>query len=116
LESFQDTVKEKVLLLGGTTFDKYHQRANLGVDGYDPVDKLILKASLELENRYIRVFWLFYEGQGPEEVRDTLIRRKRKPISVATIDRYRGYTQNRIVEIIKDSPDLMKGLTAAIEE
>jgi len=116
LESFKNNIKEEVLLLGGTTYEAYYRRRPINVDGYDPVDGVIFQAARYLERRYLRVFGPLYECHSREQTCDRLEQRGHNRISLATLDRYRAYIENRIVEIIRNSPELMKALKAAIEK
>ena len=104
-----------MLALGGVTLDIYLTNCTTNSYGFDPVDLIILKAARNLDNRHFRVFGLLYEGHRKEEILDRLKRRGHKSISPSTLDRYRVYIENRIVELIETSPQLMKQLMAELK-
>lgn len=102
-------------MLGGTTYEAYHSRRKTNADSFDPVDAVIFKAARRMEKRYSRAFGLLYSCTSKEESCKRLQQRGHKPISTATLDRYRVYIENRIIELIENSPDLLRDLKAAID-
>lgn len=117
MERFRTVIKENVLMLGGTTYGAYYKRRTTNADGYDPVDGVIFKAARKLDRRYFKIFGLLYECHDLKETRQRLDQRGHKGIgSDSTIDRYRAYVENRIIELLESSPDLMKDLRAAVDK
>ena len=117
--AYKSWIKDRVLLLAGTTSDDFtdaNSKYSPKYDKYDEVDKIIFRNAIDLDDRYISIFGLLYRCHSEEEVIDRLIAKDFKKRKRSTIRRYSSESRKRIVEIVAKNPEVIESLTKVVQK
>lgn len=100
----------------GTTLAQYAERAPTNVDGYDPVDEIVLKTAANvLKLRLLKVFGLlYYRDFSYEEIASTLKDNFGIEMSRQTIERYKNRARSDMLTIISRSSEIMNEIRSAV--
>ena len=100
MEDYREGIKDAIIRTINATVWDYYKIRETNIYGYDPVDQIIFEAATQLEPRHLRVFSLSYHGYSTEEIFERQSSRDGNNLNKRTIERYRTYAYNRIIEIV----------------
>jgi hypothetical protein len=103
-------------LAAGTTLDSYEEVKTVNPFGFDPIDEIIFKAALALDDRYIKIFGLLYKCHSEDQVTKRLCERGYNPLSSTSIQRYVSDSKKTIIELVIKNASTMNNVRKKLEE
>ena len=113
---FRMAIKRPLIKEFGTLWESYEKVRVVDHYDNDAVDRIIFKASLQLDDRYTNIFDMLYYCKEKEDLFPWLIEKGlERRIQPKTLDRYISYIKKRVVEIVLESSSLKEQLQEAID-
>ncbi len=112
--AFRVWIKTNLLAKMGFSYQSYARRAPKNVDGFDPIDEIVLMAASRMDERHIVPFIFMYELDNQQTTLDKLNNHGFAVKKPGTVQKYLREAKTRVIELVLTEKDLMQRLKDAI--